>query len=455
MIEKMKPSGIAWIGDIPVGWDIKKIKYVIQNDADGIKVGPFGSALTNEVVSGEEGQYKIYGQANLIRKDFNYGDNFVAEENYRRLINYEVLPDDIAVSMMGTIGKCAVVPHGIQPGIMDSHLIKIRLSKKMNPRFFEYIYESCVVYEQLVVNSKGSIMNGLNSTIVKSVFLAVPSFSEQTAISDFLDAQCAKIDSVIADIEKQIETLQKYKKSLITEMVTNGLDRSVPMKDSGIEWIGKIPAGWKTSRVKYLIDGKHPYPIGDGDHGMIKADDYLDEGIPYIRVLNLTWGDGLNLDNLVFISDKMNAMIKNSELRPNDILIAKTGATIGKTAIVPESLPISNTTSHVGKITLPDTHCAKYFFYVMTSNIVQKQIQDISAMQSTRPELGIEGMRDLVVVVPPLNTQQRIADYLDDRCTKTDAILKTKIAQLEVVKKHKASIIYEYVTGKKRVTEVN
>lgn len=76
-------------------------------------------------------------------------------------------------------------------------------------------------------------------------------------------------------------------------------------------------------------------------------------------------------------------------------------------------------------------------------------------MQSTRPELGIEGMRDLVVVVPPLNTQQRIADYLDDRCTKTDAILKTKIAQLEVVKKHKASIIYEYVTGKKRVTEVN
>lgn len=455
MIEKMKPSGIAWIGDIPVGWDIKKIKYVIQNDADGIKVGPFGSALTNEVVSGEEGQYKIYGQANLIRKDFNYGDNFVAEENYRRLINYEVLPDDIAVSMMGTIGKCAVVPHGIQPGIMDSHLIKIRLSKKMNPRFFEYIYESCVVYEQLVVNSKGSIMNGLNSTIVKSVFLAVPSFSEQTAISDFLDAQCAKIDSVIADIEKQIETLQKYKKSLITEMVTNGLDRSVPMKDSGIEWIGKIPAGWKTSRVKYLIDGKHPYPIGDGDHGMIKADDYLDEGIPYIRVLNLTWGDGLNLDNLVFISDKMNAMIKNSELRPNDILIAKTGATIGKTAIVPESLPISNTTSHVGKITLPDTHCAKYFFYVMTSNIVQKQIQDISAMQSTRPELGIEGMRDLVVVVPPLNTQQRIADYLDDRCTKTDAILKTKIAQLEVVKKRKASIIYEYVTGKKRVTEVN
>ena len=252
MTEKMKPSGNVWIGGVPIGWDIKKIKYVIQNNADGIKVGPFGSALTNEVVSSEEGQYKIYGQGNLIRKDFNYGDNFVTEENYRRLINYEVLPDDIAVSMMGTIGKCSVVPYGIQPGIMDSHLIKIRLSKKMSPRFFEYIYESCVVYEQLVVNSKGSIMNGLNSAIVKSVFLAVPSIDEQTAIADFLDIQCAKIDSVIADIEKQIETLQKYKKSLITEAVTKGLDRSAPMKDSGIEWIGEIPKHWNINKTRYL-----------------------------------------------------------------------------------------------------------------------------------------------------------------------------------------------------------
>ena len=123
------------------------------------EISRFGSALTSEIVSAEEGQYKLYGQANLIRKDFDYGDNFVTEENYRRLINYEVLPDDIAVSMMGTIGKCSVVPHGIKPCIMDSHLIKIRLSNKMNPRFFEYVYESCVVYEQLVVNSKGSIMN--------------------------------------------------------------------------------------------------------------------------------------------------------------------------------------------------------------------------------------------------------------------------------------------------------
>lgn len=313
--------------------------------------------------------------------------------------------------------------------------------------------ELCLV--QFKTSVAGAVVENLSIDKVGISKIFLPSLEEQGAIVNFLDTQCAKIDSVIADIEKQIETLQKYKKSLITEAVTKGLGRAVPMKDSGVKWVGEVPADWKVSRVKYLIDDNHPYPIGDGDHGMIKADDYLDEGIPYIRVLNLTWGDGMNLDNLVFISDKMNAMIKNSELRPNDILIAKTGATIGKTAIVPESLPISNTTSHVGKITLPNTHCAKYFFYVMTSDVVQKQIQDISAMQSTRPELGIEGMRDLVVVVPPLTTQERIAEYLDERCAKTDEILQAKKTQLDVMRKHKSSIIYEYVTGKKRVTEVN
>lgn len=121
---------------------------------------------------------------------------------------------------------------------------------------------------------------------------------------------------------------------------------------------------------------------------MIKADDYLTEGIPYIRVLNLTWGSGLNLENLVFISKEMNSLIKNSELKPNDILIAKTGATIGKTAIVPDSLPVSNTTSHVGKITLANVHDAKYFYYVMTSSIVQNKYKIFLRCKAHDQNLG-------------------------------------------------------------------
>ena len=450
MTEKMKPSGVAWIGDIPHDWDIKRVKYLASLKG---RIGWQG--LTSDEYI-DEGPYLITGV------DFQNGGIdwsncvHISEKRWEEAPEIHIQNGDLLITKDGTVGKVAIVSGLEDKASLNSGVLLIRTEPGFDKRFLFWVLQSEEFWTWFRLKNAG------NSTIIHlyqgdfaEFSYTFPKAAEQCAIADFLDTQCAKIDSVIADIEKQIETLQKYKKSLITEAVTKGLERSVPMKDSGIEWIGEIPAGWETSRVKYLIDGNHPYPIGDGDHGMIKADDYLDEGIPYIRVLNLTWGDGLNLDNLVFISDKMNAMIKNSELRPNDILIAKTGATIGKTAIVPESLPLSNTTSHVGKITLPDTHCAKYFFYVMTSNVVQKQIQDISAMQSTRPELGIEGMRDLVVVVPPLYIQQNIAAYLDERCAKADAILQAKKAQLEVMKKHKASIIYEYVTGKKRVTEVN
>lgn len=218
------------------------------------------------------------------------------------------------------------------------------------------------------------------------------------------------------------------------------------MKDSGVEWIGEIPVDWKVCRVKFLADNNHLYPIGDGDHGMIKSSDYLDEGIPYIRVLNLTWCNGLNLDNLVFISEEMNNRVRNSELKPNDILVAKTGATIGKTAIVPMSLPLSNTTSHVGKISIASIHSAKYFYYVMSSFVVQKQIRDISAMQSTRPELGIEGLKNLIVIVPSYTDQKQISDFLDAKCAEIDALSSDIQAQIDTLEQYKRSVISEAVT---------
>ena len=156
----------------------------------------------------------------------------------------------------------------------------------------------------------------------------------------------------------------------------------------------------------------------------------------------------MNLDNLVYISEEMNDRIKNSELRPNDILIAKTGATIGKTAIVPASLPVSNTTSHVGKITISPAYNAKYFFYVITSFVVQKQIIDLSSMQSTRPELGIDGLKNLIVTLPSLETQQSISEYLDRRCEEIDSMISSNEGIVKGLKDYRQSLIYEAVTGK-------
>lgn len=217
---EMKDSGNLFIGTIPKTWKCVKVARVLEKSKDGIKVGPFGSSLTNAVVSASEGDVKIYGQANLIRKDFNYGDKYVTQETYERLREYEVRPGDIAVSMMGTIGKCCVVPDGINLGIMDSHLIKIRLDGSILPKYFEYVYESYAVFEQLRNLSKGSIMSGLNSTIVKSAFVTLPSIIEQKEIVRYLDDKCEKMDSIISGREALVEDMEKYKRSLIYETVT-------------------------------------------------------------------------------------------------------------------------------------------------------------------------------------------------------------------------------------------
>lgn len=449
MAEKMKPSGIDWIGDVPENWYVIKLKYFSYLKG---RIGWQGLTADEFI---DEGPYLITGtdfENGRIQFDRSY---HISDERYNEAPEIQLKEGDLLVTKDGTVGKMAYVDMLPDKASLNSHLLLIRpLENKFDNRFLFWLTSSSVFSGYTEYAQDGTVMASLSQEKIGNFIAYFPEIAEQQAIADFLDKECAQIDSIAADLEKQIALLQQYKKSLITETVTKGLDKSVPMKDSGVEWIGEIPVGWELSRIKYLTDNHHPYPIGDGDHGMIKADDYLTEGIPYIRVLNLTWGSGLNLENLVFISKEMNSLIKNSELKPNDILIAKTGATIGKTAIVPDSLPVSNTTSHVGKITLANVHDAKYFYYVMTSSIVQKQIQDISAMQSTRPELGIEGLKNLILTVPPFDIQQHIARFLDDHCAKIDRVLHEKGKQLSVIKQHKKSLIYEYVTGKKRVKEV-
>lgn len=451
MAEQMKPSGIDWIKDIPSSWEINKVKYLATEPGTLFLDGDW---IESDVIEESGIRYLTTGNvgAGFYKEQ---GSGYISEKTFSELHCLNVYPGDLMISRLNEpIGRSCIIPDTESRYVVAVDNVILRPNANYNKKFIMYGMNADGYAEHANMIARGATMSRISRSQLGQFWLAFPNIEEQQAIADFLEKECAQIDSIAADLEKQIALLQQYKKSLITETVTKGLDKSVQMKDSGVEWIGEIPVGWELSRIKYLTDNHHPYPIGDGDHGMIKADDYLTEGIPYIRVLNLTWGSGLNLENLVFISKEMNSLIKNSELKPNDILIAKTGATIGKTAIVPDSLPVSNTTSHVGKITLANGHDAKYFYYVMTSSIVQKQIQDISAMQSTRPELGIEGLKNLILTVPPFDIQQHIARFLDDHCAKIDRVLHEKGKQLSVIKQHKKSLIYEYVTGKKRVKEV-
>jgi type I restriction enzyme S subunit len=235
---------VEWIGEIPAHWEVCSLRRKLKNGPDGIKIGPFGSQLKLEYM--KDSGYKVYGQENVIVGDFGLGSEYVGEEKFSELAACSIQPGDVVVTMMGTTGRCRLVPPGIAPGVMDSHLLRLRIREtELTPAFAaRLIDDAYYVREQLKASGKGAIMHGLNSSLIKIILLGLPPIPEQRSILDFLDHETAQIDALISKKERLLELLTEKRTALISHAVTKGLDPTVPMKDSGVEWIGEIPAHW-------------------------------------------------------------------------------------------------------------------------------------------------------------------------------------------------------------------
>ena len=211
-------------------------------------------------------------------------------------------------------------------------------------------------------------------------------------------------------------------------------------------FLDELPNDWKTARVKNILDYNHHYPIGDGDHGSIKPEMYQDEGIPYLRVQNLSWGFDINYDNLVYISDEVNQANSKSILMPDDILIAKTG-TVGKMAIIPESMKQANTTSSVGKITINQKiFNNRYFAYLFSSPMFQEQIKEIAYQKSAQPGFNIDDLIEFNIIIPPRDIQNKIANHLDKETTKIDLTIAKNEELIKLLSEKRVALINQVVT---------
>ena len=225
------------------------------------------------------------------------------------------------------------------------------------------------------------------------------------------------------------------------------MNRYNSYKDSGVEWIGEIPEYWQNGRVKNLIDNSKYYQIGDGDHGSIKPEMYQEQGIPYIRVQNLNWDGQMDKKGLVFISDEVHLKNQKSKLILNDILIAKTGATVGKLGIIDEKIGESNTTSSVGKITInQNKHSAHFFLYFFQCNFFQKLIWLKSEGKSAQPSFNIIDLIDFPVLILPLKEQEQIVAYLDKKTAIVDTLITSKEEKIYLLKENRTAIINHAIT---------
>lgn len=439
MMDGMKDSGIRWIGLTPENWNLLRMK-----DCSYMKGRIGWQGLTADEFI-EEGPYLITGT------DFDNGrvcwdrSYHISEKRYDEDHAIQVREGDLLVTKDGTIGKLAYIDSMPGRASLNSHLLLIRpLRGKYINRFLYWVLGSSVFQGYYELVSSGSTMDSISQEKIGNFHFFAPSIIEQEAIADYLDKHCAKLDSIISDLEQQIETLQKYKKSLITEVVTKGLDKSAPMKDSGIEWIGKIPEHWDAKRLKYLLSS--PLQYGANEAG----DDYDEEWPRYIRITDITEDNRLKEDGKLSLEPKL---AKPYILEHGDVLFARSGATVGKTFYYHNEYGLAAFAGYLIKAKTKRSRLLPKFLYYTTLGIGYENWKNMVFTQATIQNIGADKYAQLIVTVPPISEQEDIVGYLDGVCGEIDEILDIKNAQRDRMQQHKQSIIFEYVTGKKRVKE--
>ncbi len=434
---KYKDSGIQWIGQIPENWKVQRIKGCLTQDGEGIKMGPFGSSLTGKVQLSMP--YKVYGQWNVVGGDFCAGTNTISEETYQELIRYKVEPNELLISMMGTIGKCAIIPDGIQDGIMDSHIVKVRLNNDvLNSKFFLYVYDkdhSNIVYNQIQAQKRGSIMDGLNSTIIKNLYIPLPPLFEQQVIVAYLDDKTSKLDECVRLLELQKADLMDYRKAIITKTVTRGLNPNAKLKDSGISWIGQIPETWKINRIKHFSK------IQTGNTPSTAERRYFDGNVNWF-----TPGDFKGTFVIDTSARKLSQdAVNNNACRifpANSIYLIGIGGTLGKIAFSEKE---ASANQQIIVISPNETIISKYIAYFLST---KRNIFELMANAATLPILSNGSVANMDVPIPPLSEQQEIVEYLDTKTAKIDEAIKRIDEQIADLRAYRAALISDVVTGK-------
>ena len=288
----------------------------------------------------------------------------------------------------------------------------------------------------------GSAQPKLNQENLKEIPVPFPPIDEQKKIANFLDEKCSEIDSILSDVQREIEILNDYKKSVITEAVTKGLNSKAKLKDTGIEWIGKIPEEWDVVPIKRVLKD-----IKDGTHATFNR---VAEGLFLLSAKNV-FDDGIHIGNnesCISENDYL-SIIANGFPKRNDVLLSIVG-TIGRCCVYQEDKPMAFQRS-VAFLRANEKILPYFLVYSLRSRATEEEEkQKINGTAQMGLYLG--DVCSLRIAVPPLSEQEAIADYLDEKCSEIDATIADKQRQLETLDEYKKSLIFEYVTGKKEVS---
>lgn len=222
---KMKASGVEWIGEVPEGWEVKKLKYLLKETDGAIRTGPFGSQLKSSELD-DNGSYKVYNQRSVLDNDFGSGSDFISNEKFEALKAFEIFPNDILITTRGTIGRCTIFPKNVQRGVLHPCLIRVQANeeKVLKEWVVNYCNGTTYFLDNVLLVSNSTTIDVIYGYTLKEVFFPVPSIQEQSEILAYLNDKTTQIDTAISGIRQEIALLQEYRQALIFEAVTGKVD---------------------------------------------------------------------------------------------------------------------------------------------------------------------------------------------------------------------------------------
>ena len=427
-MREMKDSGIEWVGAIPNHWRVSKIKQIVRWKS--VKGQPDLPVLS---------LYRDYGVIPKDSRDDNHNVTSLDTSGYK-----VVEHGDLVINKMKAWqGSLAVSEYN---GIVSPayHICEIT-SENICKKYIHYLLRDASYLPEYMRLSTGLRVGqwDLSFDDFKNIPFLVPPLAEQERIAAFLDAECAEIDAVLEKTRASIEEYKKLKQAVITQAVTKGIRGDRPMKDSGIEWIGDIPAEWEIRKIFRAIN-----KVGDIDHYM---PDSVDDGIPYLMTGDLQEKlSDVNLKRCKKVSFQDYEMLSSKiRVSKGDVIFARY-ATIGTVCFVDTEDNIL--VSYACLIIKPNSSLlyGEFLFYYLKSTAFLEEIkQYIKA--NTQANVGLDSVSKAKIALPSVHEQQKIVEYLRDKCKKIDALIAKKQQYLTEIENYKKSLIYEYVTGKKEV----
>lgn len=444
---EMKDSGIEWIGDIPSNWETTPLKKIVVDRA--------GGAWGNE-------PYENNSTICMRIADFDFDrgvfqDKSETELTKRSYKEYQIdklllQTNDICIEKSGggektPVGR-AVLFDKPYDALFANFMDRIRVDNAVSfPKYVEYYLRAMYFLSvtTLYIKQTTGIQNLNVTSLLEKEVITLPSLSEQQAIADYLDETCSKIDEIIAEAKASIDEYKEVKQSVIFEAVTKGLGENVELKDSGAEGMGTIPASW--SVVRFM---KVNYVRARLGWKGLKAEEYVDIGYPFLAAYHIV-NSHLRWENLNCITKERYDESPEIKLSIGDLVLVKDGAGIGKCARI-DDMPLGEATvnSSLSVITPNELLDYRYEYYYFMSPLFQNIIARLKNGMGV-PHLTQESMKDIYLPLPSKKEQQAIADYLDNKVVELDTLIAEKESLINDLEAYKKSLIYEVVTGKRRV----